>query len=586
MPTPLTVEFIGSRVTSLQNADLGDCLAEKVAGGGASVGEQTSSLSVQGGEAIAMDYPTASRFCTLTFDIVSAGGTALDFTSGGTEEGQLLWVWGNALLPLTSTGTNTAGAIGGFGIIVSDNAVGAANSYAGWTFYGSENYPGGFQKMVVDPLVRPTFSGGGFAATDLAAIRKVGVFFVSDALAKGGADACIFDAIDVGSGLRIYGSGTPDAGFKDLIDADEGDINNRYGAIKSLDAASNIVEMQGVLEIGSGVNAQTVFDDINRIVNFGAPQTIDTSVTPQVFNNSIPSTFQKVLFNGNTTSGTIIRMGEKVGAGDTARGRNGCIILGNADYDLALRFNNNGNVDNCLLYGTTIRDFRSELTWLSTPTGHEFIGSTIDGGAEFTADSGVIIRNSTFQNAFDEVLESNPAFRFNSGTNIKNSNFIANEFGIHHPFTGTFIYDNLQFTDNTTADILFSYPTAPGGNLVIQATNGSNPATSSIGTSGQLGNSVTIENTVLLTLTDIVVGSEVRLYKSDPTGVFPVELAGTEAEDDGVFEYAYNFTGNFDTDIVVLNTGYVYFRQNNNTLTNLPNTIKINQVFDRNYENP
>lgn len=39
-------------------------------------------------------------------------------------------------------------------------------------------------------------------------------------------------------------------------------------------------------------------------------------------------------------------------------------------------------------------------------------------------------------------------------------------------------------------------------------------------------------------------------------------------------------------DIVVVNTGYVYFRQNDNLLTSTPNTIKINQVFDRNYENP
>ncbi|MHA1287971.1 MAG: hypothetical protein ACTSPB_11270, partial [Candidatus Thorarchaeota archaeon] len=404
--------------------------------------------------------------------------------------------------------------------------------------------------------------------------------------AKGGADACIFDAIDIGSGLRIYGSGTPDAGFKDLIDADEGDTNNRYGVIKSLDSSSTIVEIQGVLEIGSGNNAQTVFDDINRIVNFGAPQSIDTSVTPQVFSNSIPTNFQKVLINGNTTSGTIVQMGEKVGDGDTARGRNGCFLLGNANYDLTFKPNNNGEVDNCLLYGTTIRDFREEIAWLNTPTGHEFIGSTIDGGAEFTADSGVIIRNSTFQNAFDDILEMNPAFRWNSGTNIKNSNFIANEYGVHHPFTGTFIYDNLQFSDNTTADILFTYATPPGGNLLIQATNGANPATSSIGTSGQLGNTITIENTVLLTLTDIVPGSEVRIYKSNPTGVFPTELAGIESEDDGTFEYAYNYTGDFDADIVIVNTGYVYFRQDDNTLTNTPNTIKINQVFDRNYENP
>ena len=580
MPTPLTVEFIGSRVSAIQNADLGNCLAEKVAGGGASAGEQTSSLAVQGGEAIATTYPTASRFVVLTYDIVGGGGTTLDFTSGGTEEGQLLWVWGNAQLPLTSTGTNTAGAIGGLGIVVSDNATAAGNSYAGWTFFGSENYPGGFQKMVVDPTVRPTFSGGGFAATDLANIRKIGIFFISDALAKGGADAAILDAIDVGSGLRIYGSGTPDAGFLDLIDADEGTSNNQYGVIKSLDAASNIVEVQGYLEIGSGVNATTYFDDINRVVNFAAPQCIDTSVTPQVFANSIPDDFQKISAVGNTTSGTFINLGEKVGDGDTARGRNGLILLGNDNYQISYEFDD-GNVDDHNLYGTTIRSFNGTLNWPAV-SGHEFIGSIIDGSSQFDAASGVTIRNSTFQNH----TGLGGAFYWNTGTNIKNSSFIANAnligsgAAIEHEFSGTFIYDNLQFSANDF-DINFSQPTS--GTLLIQAANTANPGSA---TSGNADSQVIIENTVVLTLTDIIVGSEVRIYKSDPVGVFPEELAGTEAEDDGTFEYAYNFTGDFDVDIVCLKLEYDYFRQNNNTLGSTPNTIKINQVFDRNYENP
>lgn len=577
MPTPLTVEFIGSRVDAIEA--ITNVAAEKIAGGGAAPAAQIASLVQQGTAAVGTTYPTASRFVTLDYDIVGAGGTALDFSSGGTDEGQMLWVWGNGLLPLTSTGTNTNGAIGGLGIVLSDNAT-TSNSWALWTFYGAENYPGGFVKMVLDPRLRPSASGGTFAATSLSSIRRVGIFFVSDNAAKGGADAAILDAIDLGSGLRIYGSGTPDAGFKDLIDADEGTLNNRYGVVKSLDSTSDIIQIQGVLEIGSGNNAQTVFDDINRIVAFNNPQYIDTSVTPQAFINSLPDTFQQVKLVGNSTSGTIIRMGEKVGVGDNARGRNGCAILGNTDYRQSFLFNDNALVDNCLLYGTTIRNFTSQMTWLNTPTGHEFIGSTVDGCREFTADSGVIIRNSTFQNSY----QFDPAFRWNSGTNIKNSNFIANEYGIHHPFTGTFIYDNLQFSDNTT-DILFTYN--PSGTLIIQATNGANPGGGTPGLSGDINSQIIIENTVLLTLTDIVPGSEVRIYESNPTGVFPVELAGTESEDDGTFEYAYNYTGlDFDADIVIVNTGYVYFRQNNNTLTNTPNTIKINQVFDRNYENP
>ena len=202
MPTPLTVEFIGSRADAAQA--ITNYTATKITGGGAGPSEALASLFKQGSAAIAMDYPSASKLQFLHFD--DGGTTSFDFTAGGANEGQLIWVWGNALLAPTSTGTVTSTAIGGFGVVITDNA-NISNSWATWTFYGAENYPGGFQKMVIDPTTRPTQSGGTFAASSLSNIRGIGIFFVADSAAKGGADAAIVDAIDVGSGLRIFGSG-------------------------------------------------------------------------------------------------------------------------------------------------------------------------------------------------------------------------------------------------------------------------------------------------------------------------------------------------------------------------------------------
>jgi len=146
------------------------------------------------------------------------------------------------------------------------------------------------------------------------------------------------------------------------------------------------------------------------------------------------------------------------------------------------------------------------------------------------------------------------------------------------PVEGPYVYDNLQFAANSF-DINSSSTEA--NDITIQATNTANPATA---ISGNVDSTITIENTVQLTLTDIVVGSEVRIYKTGKNP--PEELAGIETEDDGTFVYNYNYTGDFSADIVVVNNDYVYFRQNDNILTASPNTIKINQVFDRNYENP
>jgi len=572
MPTPLTTEFIGSR------ADVADAVtdytATKIAGGGQSPSVAVATLFKQGSAAIATDYPTASRFVTLHFDDTVQ---SWDFSSGGAEEDQLVWVWGNALLAPTSTGTAAGGALGGFGIVMTDNAPASIDSsWAIWTFYGGENYPGGWQKMVVDPSLRPTASGGTFALSSLASIRGIGVFFVADNNAKGGADAALIDAIDIGSGLRIYGSGTQEDGFGDLLAADAGTDANQYGVVKSLEATDTILQLQGYLEIGTGNLGGTVFDDINKVISFNNPQYIDTfGVTQYV--NAIPDTFQQINIVGNTTSGTEVELGIKVGDGDTARGRNGLTFLGNDDYKISLIVEDEPNVQ-LQLYGTSIRSFNEAITW-PAESGHEFIGSTIDGSAQFVGDTGIVIRNSTFQNATG--IEG--SFIWNhTGIDIKNSNFVANTnvdgsgAGIEHPFSGTFTYDNLQFSNNDF-DINFSLATS--GDLVIQATNLSNPATAH---SGNVDSTVTIENSVTLTLTDIVVGSEVRLFNSNTTN----QVAGVESEGDGTFEHTYNFTGNQNIDIVVHHLDYKYFRSEENLLTSAAASIRIDQIFDRNYDNP
>ena len=416
MPTPLTVEFIGSRIDAAEATT--NYTATKMAGGGGSPAAQTAAVVQQGTNAIGMTYPSAPRFMVLHFD---DGVQTFDFSSGGTDEGSLLWIWANALLAMTSTGTTTDTAVGGMGIVVTDNTpANISNSYAGWTFYGAENYPGGFQKLVIDPTLRPTFSGGTFAESSLANIRGVGLFFVGPNVARGGADCIALDAIDIGSGLRIYGSGTPDAGFKDLLDADFNDVNNQYGVIRPLGGTEEIVQFQGVIEIGSGVNATTFFDDINRVVSVRSPEYISTDGVTR-FVPSIRTDFQQIKIVGNSTSGTFVTMGEKVGVGDTARGRNGLTFLGNDEFDVSFSFDD-GNVDETLLYGTTIRNFNGTLDWSLPTSGHEFIGSIIDGCSQYNASSGVVIRNSTFQNH----TGIGGAFLYNSGTNIKNSNFIAN----------------------------------------------------------------------------------------------------------------------------------------------------------------
>lgn len=584
------VQFIGSRVATIDSADAAtNVSAVKMAGGGGSPATTISDVSIQGGQAVAMTYPTANRFCTLTYDIVTAGGTALNFNTGGANNGQLLYVWANALFPMVSTGNIQDNAYGGLGITISDNAT-ITNSWANFTFYGVENYPGGWVRLCIDPTLTPTSSGGTFTSTSLSSIRKVGIFFVAASNAK--SDAIALDAIDVGSGIRIYGSGTPNDGFQDLLDYDSVNSNNRYGVIRPLESSNTIINLLGTLEIGdpTGTNI-TYFDDINKTIVTEVPTYF--RISPNRFISSVPNKFLKIKCVGNATSGTFITFGEKVGIGDTARGRNGLTFLGNSDpsngIDTAFEFND-GNVNSLNLYGTTLRSFTPTgnigLVWNAT-SNHEFIGSTIDNCDTLIPDSGVTIRNSTFLNSPIDVGRAALEFKTQppntSITNIKNCLFIANDYAINHYFTGTYTYDNLLFSDNTK-DVYFSNSDGPidTGTLTINLTNGSNASTFEV---SDINDNVEFLNAVTLTLTNIASGSEVRII---PTGIPSITLFSEESVIDGTSEYTYNFPPTYpNVDIYIMNVpNFKWYSQSNFSLGSTSQSLFISQIPERNYENP
>lgn len=590
------VEFIGSRVATIDSADAGtNVLAVKMAGGGGSPSETAADTSIQGGQAVGMTYPAANRFNTLTYDIVTAGGTALNFSAGGANENQLLYVWANALFPMVSTGNVQDNAYGGLGITISDNA-NIINSWANFTFYGVENYPGGWVRLCIDPTLVPTSSGGTFAPASLSSIRKVGIFFVAGNNAR--SDALVLDAIDVGSGIRIYDSGTSDNGFGDLLSFDQGDSNNRYGVITSLEESDTVINILGTLEIGDPTGTtQAVFDDINKVIVIENPQYINSTQT--AFVNSIPDEFLKIKCVGNTTSGTDITFGEKVGDGDEARGRNGLTFLGPSNAKADFVFNLDDNVDTLSLYGTTLRSFNptGNLIW-NTSGNHEFIGSTLDNCSRLEPDSGVVIRNCTFLNHSSNSIIDSGALLFTSNPpddqviDIKNCSFVANDRAIQHESSGTFTYDGFSFSDNTF-DVFFSTGTA--SDLVVNVTNPVTPAASITATTGAAGSTVSFLSSFTLTITGFVNGSELFMRNATDGTTNIVERFNEESAV-GSYEYTYDDALSL-VDLFVLkatgdptdpdknNRPYQWLSFTNFSLPSTSQQLLVQQVLDRNYTN-
>lgn len=586
----LTVQFLGERLTDASS--ITNWSVNKLNGGGGGVWA-TLAIStddyVQGGNSIYVTTPNNgnARTHSFVYDYNTAGGRALDFTPGGQDEGKLLWVWAKVLtLYPTGDAINTPGLAVG---LCTTTPATLAN-YAWYAPYGQENYPGGWVRMAVDPRVLPTFSG---ASYDPSNITHVGV--CSTILIAKPNDAVFVDAIDIGSGLRVFGDGDTEDAFTEIYNISESDTN-AYGVMESLDANNTVYNLTGKIKIGdaSGTNA-TSFTGTNSIIIMGSPQHINS--TNSDFTISLDKDYQEILFEGNTTNPTDIQFGIAAGGGDDTRGRNGVIFLGNNDYDITMDFND-GEVDSLYFYGCTIRNFDANSasstsftqTWTASGN-HGFFGSVMDECRTLNPDSGVTIRNSTFlnHNYLGGVVPQG-ALEFNSTTppddqiiDIKNCSFIANDYGISHTESGTYTYDNLSFSDNTF-DIYFSG--SPGGeDLVINATNGT--LTTLTATTGDPGDTVTVTATVTLTITGFVDNSELYARNATDATIGIVERFNEESVV-GDYEYVYNDPGS-QIDLFIMknqtsptDTGYQWLSIRDFTLPNTAQTLQIFQIIERN----
>lgn len=142
--------------------------------------------------------------------------------------------------------------------------------------------------------------------------------------------------------------------------------------------------------------------------------------------------------------------------------------------------------------------------------------------------------------------------------------------------TGTYTFTDLTFTGYAAqggTDTNRSVYNNSGG-LVTINNSGSTGITYRNGTSA----TTTIVDTITVTYTGIVNGTEIRIYE-----------AGTSTEKDGIEsvtggQFAASLQGSTDYDVVAIYPGYLPIRQESVSYT-ATTTINLNQQIDRNFEN-
>lgn len=528
--------------------------------GGASAGTTTDTF-YYGTTSISSAVSGANKWAWIYHDI--GAGNELDFTGGGTEEGQFIYIWVHCpTIGLSKTLANEGVSIR----IGSTTANYRIFVIAGSN--GSNGWDGGWQCFVVDPTKTGSISDVG--TPNLASIRYIGAQLETTSTAKG--DNLFISQIAVGSGLRITGTST--TGWLDAVTYCTDLTNRAWGMLQEREG---IYYAYGNIIIGdTAMTSNCSFADQARVVQFGISEY--WSGTGTTFNSFLPTTACGITLeddNVATTYTTTFSDGVLVGSDN---GRSGSTIIGNANEDIFLSFAGLANAASVITcYGTTFKDCSGVIS-LEGDTAHKYYGINFVGCAQVDPGGACQIRNA----AFAETVATDAALLWAASIDIQDSNFIANTTGAaieiatdhgsdgEEDFTALFFSGNTNDVNNTT-----------GSSITVNKLSNSDP-------SSYTGSLVTFSANYSHVLEGLELNTEVTYVTADTsTELFHVENAST-SDGNGKYKTSYTHSGGASVDILIHHISYQPDVSNIYGLT-LPNgdaTVKVQMFLDINYSNP
>ena len=577
----VSVAFNGSNITTASSTT-GWGVVKVTSGGG------TPSLAVADGSIDgdgAVTITSNQKRVILYFDV--GAGNELDFSPGGANEGQFVYIWAQFL----AAGLLNPYQSGGFGVFMDSNAPGTSQ-HSLWYVYGNDNYAGGWKRFIIDPTTTPSNQQG--SAITLSSVRYFGVFAETTATAR--FDNLVCDRIDVGTGYTVTGTSTVGL-FQELLNYEKsGTPNNIYGIVKSLNDSENAYELAGKLILGDTSATNSTISDEDSKIFVAEPIYYDVGGAQDA--PSIPtSAFGIDVVGGSGVES--LALGQAVGS---TGGRNGITLVGNNTYQFSIDFSD-GNVETGNWYGCSLENLDGTLAFDSST--HNFKGNTVVGSSGMTfvasADASecsfvscapitlgtgatltdcIITESTGTQAVTTEDLNNLTGCSFTKGTSghavtltalgsgTMNWDCVANGYD-----AGT---SGSPVTPTSTGSEAI-YVNVASGSLTINVQSGA--TVPSIRSAGATVN--VVSNQVTLTLTGLQSNSEVRIYSAGTT----TELAGVENSGTS-FQYTYTYAASTCVDIVVHNINYVYYRVENYELGSGNASLPISQIFDRNYSNP
>jgi hypothetical protein len=313
----------------------------------------------------------------------SVSGTALDFSSGGAEEGELLYLWVNitTISALDTLANNAVGVRLGSG---------GTTNYSYWTLggYSSGNqfgndYTGGWMCVVIDPTLPPTGTGG--TGLSLSNVSHIGMYIKTLSTVK--AENLMVDTILCAKGLIV--KGTDVTGWQEVSDYCTAYATRAYGMWQE---RQGIYFLYGRITLGTATqSSDMIMSDESRVFRFSDFEYYDgTQWTTSIRDDRLGLTVLDGVGNG-----TYFTDGALVG---TDKGRNGSTFIGaencNTTFDVYGGLN---ALSTTKFYGSKFSRITGGFTW-GNDSDHHCYSVTFDGCAKIDPVGGPKIRNCIFQN--------------------------------------------------------------------------------------------------------------------------------------------------------------------------------------------
>lgn len=589
--TLTTGQTIASAADSATNWDVARIAGEGVA---PTFGGLDNAVFVQGTGSVSAKIANKDTDAVVILDWYAntegrkSSNTVVNLATAGNE---VICGWVN----LTTPSIIRSQANGGLYILVqssTETGTTAPKKYSKWYIGGNDNYAGGWQFFMVDTRKTPSVTAGGGA--DLSSIRRIGFGIYNAATHAPSsikADNLFVDAIWYKRpNYKVVGDGSTVCAWSNFLSDSNSNKNNLIVQQGSTYFLSCGIEIGDVSQ-----TATTTFTDATaQKVEFKQYQYYYSTGLVEALNYSDYYTLKG---SGAASFRTAITFGLVVGTGDNRQGVLGGSIStpdpANVPWKIDFQTDKSG-LSVVKLYGMNLYGVYSGILLDNNLDSKEtvIISTTfnncglIDPG---TTGNGAEILNCNIIDPYGGT-SANRGLTFHSSHNIKRINFIT---------TGTPSTQHMTFLPDTPAysvgfDAIIYYGDYSGStiwhgevnvnssaNIEIAKSNNANPDATEFEKTGGYTGTITATASFVLTLTNIVSGTDVTIVNSSTRSELHHEVST------GV-DITYTHSGGETVDILLINLSYepnlssIY----DLTLPNSNSSIKFQQIDDSNYVNP